>query len=346
MLRTRLVLAAAVLFATGAVLAQTPPAKTPPAGNRFDQALAQRAEGKQSPEDVRIDASWRRGTEILECRVYGTGVGIWRDETQFSLTREQVAGILKELEKARFGAMPKFFGNPEGEGEEDEDRDKESGKKREKETEREKEKVYLRGSLFVRVASDSKRVAQYMEGDQEKPFAALVARILDIAEKAAAGGHGAASLPEGLAAVADGKLAPETLQVMVQRRAGGSAARASSAHWLLRIDGRRVLDRSWTADGSESTKLLVLPEADFKKLVTLFKDSDLAGMPRNLYSADNVRIDLRVLDRRADLSARRYAGKTSQSLGAKQEAFDRVDAALVALHDRVAKEGGVAGPAE
>jgi hypothetical protein len=345
MLRTRPVLAAAVLFAAGSLFAQTPPAKTPP-GNRFDQELAQRAEGKQSPEDVRIDASWRRGTEIVECRVYGTGVGIWRDKTQFPLTREQVVGLLKELQKARFGAMPKFFGNPEGEGEEDEDRNRDSGKKPEKETERQKEKVYLRGSLFVRVASDSKRVAQYMEGDQEGPFAALVARILETAEKAAAGGRGAASLPEGLAAVADGKLAPETLQVMVQRRAGGSAPGASSAHWLLRIDGRRVLDRSWAADGSESTKLLVLPEADYKKLVTLFHDSDLAGMPRNLYSADNVRIDLRVLDRRVDLSARRYAGKTAQSLGAKQEAFDRVDAALVALHDRVAKEGGAAGPAE
>jgi hypothetical protein len=134
---------------------------------------------------------------------------------------------------------------------------------------------------------------------------------------------------------------------MAQRRAGSGAPKTSGARWLLRIDGRRVLDRSWTADGSESTKLLVLSEADFKKLVSLFHDSDLAGMPKNLYSADNVRIDVRVLDRRADLSARRYAGKTAQSLGAKQEAFDRVDAALVALHERVAEEGGTAtGSAE
>jgi hypothetical protein len=345
MLRTGLVLAGAVLAAAGSLLAQAPAAKTP-VPNRFDQALAQRAEGKQSPEDVRIDASWRRGTEIIECRVYGTGIGIWRDKTQFSLTREQVVGLLKELQKARFGDMPKWFGNPEGEGEEDEDRDKESEKKPEKEKEHPKEKVYLRGSLFVRVASDSKRVAQYMEGEQETPFAALVARILDTAEKAAAGGRGAASLPEGLAAVAEGKLAPETLQVMVQRRAGSGDPKKSSGHWLMRIDGRRVVDRSWAADGSESTRLVVLSEADFRQLVKLLHDSDLAGMPRNLYSADNVRIDLRVLDRRADLTARRYAGKTAQTLGAKQEAFDRVDAALVALHDRVAREGGTASSAE
>ena len=344
MLRIRLVLIAAALAAAGSLLAQVPPAKTPPAEDRFDQELGQRAEGKQSPEDVRIDASWRRGTEIVECRMYGTGVGIWRDKTQFSLTREQVLGLLRELQKARFGAMPHFFGSGEGESEEDEDRDKESEKKKD---EKEKEKVYLRGSLFVRVASDSRRVAQYMEGDQDKTFAALVSRILETGEKSAAGGHGAASLSEGLAAVVDGKLAPETLQVMVQRRAGGAAGQATAGHWILRIDGRRVLDRSWAADGSESTKLLQLSEADFGRLATLLRESDLAGLPRNLYSPDNVRIDVRVLDRRADLTARRYAGKTAQSLGAKQQTFDRLDAALVALHDRARKEGGATpGPAE
>jgi len=341
MLRTRLLLAAGALAGAAVLSAQAGPAKSAPGVDRFDQALARRADGRQSPKDVRIDASWRRGTEIVDCRVYGTGVGVWRDKTQFSLAHELVLALLRDLQGARFGAMPRFFGSEEGGDEEEKEHEKE------KQRERQKEKVYLRGSLSVRVDTEWRRVAQYMEGDQDKGFAALVGRVLAASEKAAANGQGAASLSEGLAAVASGKLAPETLQIMVQRRAAAAGGDGQpGARWLMRLDGRRVLDRTWSADGTESVRLLRLSEADFRKLVGLVQASDLAKLPRNLYSRDNVRVDVRVLDRRADLSARRYAGKTAQSLGAPQEAFDRVDAALAALHERAVREGGAAPGAE
>lgn len=312
--------------------AQAGPAKPPVDVDRIDLALAQRVEGKAPADDVRIEASWRRGTEIVSSRLYGTGVGIWRERVQFPITREQFLGLLRDLRQAHFGAMPKVYGSEEGEGEESEE---------EREREREKEKVYLRGFLAVRVGTEVKRVAQYMEGDQDKAFASLVERILAVGEKASAKGVGAASLAEGLAAVADGKLAPETLQILAQRRAGrpGEGGDAAAGSWILRIDGRRVLARPLSSAQPEPPRLLVLSEPDFHTLATLLRESDLAGLPRNLYSPEYVRLNASVLDRHADLTARRYAGKTATSLGAKQETFDRVVAALTALRDRTVKEG-------
>lgn len=313
---------------------QTPPAKVDVSSDRLERELLQRAEGKVPLDDVRIDANWRRGTEIVSSRVYGTGTGIWREKTQFTLSRDQVLALLQEIRKARFGAMPRFFGSEEAEGED------ESGKEREKEKEHSREKVYLRGSLTVRVGADVKRVAQYMEGDQNEAFAALVERVLSASEKAAGKGVGTSSLSDGLAAVALGKLAPETLQVFVQHRAGRPGASDPAEGWTLRIDGRRVFDRSGGPAGTE--RVLVLPDPDFQRLVALLRENDVAALPRNLYSPGYVRLEVRLLDRNADLTARRYAGKTATSLGAKQQAFDRVYAALLALHERAQKEGAAA----
>lgn len=297
--------------------------------DRLDAALEQRIAGKASLNDIRIDATWRRQSEILAARIYGDGVGIWHDKTQFSLTREQVLDLLRALRDARFGAMPEAFGAG-GEGEEGEEEEKQ----------REKEKVFLRGSVSVRLGASVKRVAQYMEGDQSETFEKLVEKILGMSEKAAKTGVSATSLSDGLAKLASGKLAPPALQLLVQSRADRPGETGQGDNWILRIDGRRVLDRTAGADGKTvSQRLLTLDDEDFRALAGQLRDADPQALPRNLFSTRYVHLNVRVLSGRADLTARRYAGKTAETLGAKQAAFDRLYAALEALHARAEKTG-------
>ena len=303
--------------------------------DRLDAALDRRLSGQAGLDDVRIEASWRRASEIVSSRVYGDGVGIWNEKTQFSLTHEQVLGLVRTLRDARFGAMARAYGAEEGGEEGEEERE------REKEKEKQKEKVYLRGFLAVRVGTDTKRVAQYMEGEQEAALTRLIDRVLSLSEKAAKNGVGAASLSDGLEKLADGKLAPETLQMVVQRtdRPGEGDADGS---WVLRIDGRRVLDRSSSDEKKGTVRLLVLSGPEFRTLAKLLRDSNVSGLPNNLYSPEYVRLNVHLLNARTDLTARRYAGKTARTLGEKQAAFDRVYAALLALHRRAEKEGAAA----
>jgi hypothetical protein len=303
--------------------------------DRLGAAIARRIAGTASADDVRIDADWRRKSAIVSCRVYGNGVGIWRDQTQFTLTHAQVLDLLRAIQAARFSAMEKTYGGEE---------EQEEGEK-EREKEKEKEKVYLRGSVSLRIGSDLKRVGQYMDGEQSKALATLAGKILAVSEKAAKTGVGATSLSDGLAKVASGKLAPESLQVYAQNRADRPGEGHEDGNWILRIDGRRVLDRTSTDAKTSVSRLLILSEDDFRKFAEILRDADPQGLPRNLYATQMVNVDIRLLAGRANLSARQYAGKTAETLGEKQAAFDRLFAALRALHERVEKQGGTVSAA-
>lgn len=310
-------------------------AKSAKTDDRVGPAIARRLEGKVSADDVRIDADWRRKSTIVGARVYGNGVGIWRDQTQFTLTHAQVLDLLRALQAAHFGAMDRTYGGEANEAETEEEREKE------KEKEKPKEKMYLRGSVTLRVGSDLKRVGQYMDGEQSRALATLAGKILAVSEKAAKTGVGAASLSDGLAKVAAGKLAPETLQVFVQNRADRPGESQETGNWILRIDGRRVIDHETTGPTTRVQHLLVLSDDEFRAFTEIVRDADPQTLPRNLYAAQLAHVDIRVLQGRANLTARRYVGKTAETLGAKQVAFDRLFAALAELHERAGKQGAI-----
>jgi hypothetical protein len=305
--------------------------------DRLAAAIEKRIEGKVSPDDVRIEADWRRKSAIVTARVYGDGVGIWRDRTQFSLSRAQVLDLLRAIQAAHFGGMEKMYGGDESESESE--HEKQSEKEREKE--KQKEKVYILGSVSVRVGSDLKHVVQNEDGEHSKALATLAGKILGVSEKAAKAGVGATSLSDGLAKVASGKLAPQTLQIFVQNREDRSQETPAGGNWILRVDGRRVLDRTTTGPKASAQRLLVLSDEGFRKLAELVRDAEPQTLPHNLYSAQLVHVDIRLLQGRANLTARRYVGKTAETLGDKQVAFDRLLAGLAELHARVETQGAL-----
>ncbi len=314
------------------------PAARTPASDPIDAALERTIKGTAPLDDVKIETQWRRKTGMIATRIYGDGVGIWRDTTQFQLSREQFLDLLRAFEHARFGAMPKQYGSDEEGEDENEDKD------RDKEKSRTKEKTYFQAIVGLRLGIQQKRVAQSMTGEQSKVFLELAQRIVAVSEKAAKTGIGATSLGDGLSRLAAGKLAPEALQLLVRRRTDRPGPGSEDGTWTLRLDGRRAEDASTADDKSVTRRLLVLSADDFKRLAAVLAENDPSGMPRNLYAPQYLTLDLRVLKESRDISARRYAGTTAQTHGAQQAGFDRIYAALLALHQRAVKEGTVLPP--
>ena len=243
------VLAAALALSclTGGTCSPRRRRKPPPPPIRSTTALEKRVAGKASLDDVEIDASW-----LLESgpnrsvRIWGSGLGIWEKTVQFRLSREQVVSVLKMLLDAKAGMIPQPGAKPPAPVA--------------------KAPIQLRGELTV-VAGDVRfHRQQVTKGEQSEALAALVTRIIEFSEKAAADGIRASNLQDGLAKVADGTLAPQTFSAAVRRQATASTEPGGES-FLLRMEGRRVTDRLMPKGQlPPPARELTLSDADFRKL--------------------------------------------------------------------------------
>jgi hypothetical protein len=310
-----------LLAASAAVLAAAPATDEPdrdadqrPNGpDGLTPALAQRIRGKAPLDDVKIDVFWSRGGRATTVRLFGNGVGIWKREKQIRLSRAQVLDVLKAIERARFGAMPDQFGEEEG-GE----HEKNEGPR-------------LKGQLVVRAGAVRKSTLQLVDGEQSQALARLIERILQLCEGPARKGVGAASMGEALRLLAAGALAPELLEVTAQRRPDPKGPDTTGAGWTLRLAGLRVSE--------EPDRSLVLSEEAFHEFATLLSDASPETLPQSLYAASYTDVTVAILKYSRTIAGRRFLGMTPETHGEKQKAFDRITAALEALHARLEKQG-------
>ena len=78
-----------------------------------------------------------------------------------------------------------------------------------------------------------------------------------------------------------------------------------------------------------------LDPEEFTALVRDLARADLPGLPPNLYQDQYTDVVVKVLNRRAQINARRFAGMTAETHGSKQERFDTVLEQLRALQRRL-----------
>jgi len=279
--------------------------------DRLTPALEQRINGKAGLGDVQVDVFWSRGGRATTARIFGNGVGIWRREAQFQLSKAQVLGILRTIEKARFGSMPDQFG-------EDEEGEKNEGPR-------------LKGQLVVLAGTVRKSTLQLMDGEQSRALARLVEKILEICEGPARKGVRAASMTDALRMLASGRLAPEVLEVAIQRRPDPKGPAGSEPGWTLRVAGLQVSE--------EPGRSLSLSEKAFHDLAALLSEAEPSMLPQSLYAASYTDVTIAILKYSRTIAGRRFLGMTPESNGEKQKAFDRIVAALEALHARVEREG-------
>ena len=68
--------------------------------------------------ELRIEAECRVEGRLPRVEVFGNGVGIWNDERQFALPREEVRALLVALRDAGFASMrPSYGGREDAAGE-------------------------------------------------------------------------------------------------------------------------------------------------------------------------------------------------------------------------------------
>lgn len=325
------------LSALGCATGGSPGAARGPSGPAAAEAQAEPAAAADPAVAAALaralDQGWGELHLTVECQraeggfeaveVFGSGVGIWDGKRQFELHRDQVAALLAALRDAEFGALREVYGG----------RDDPRVPPRD-------EAAALRVTcrIVLRLDGVARQSAQLDRGRQSEELRELAHRLLDLCRAPAATGVTAADLAAGLGKVAAGELAPESLELLVHRRPeqGGPGA-----GWLLRLAGRRATSREIEDGGGFGDPVrLDLAQDELAALARLLVDQGVADLPINLYADHYTDLVVKVLDREARIQARRFAGMTPATHGAKQERFDRIWHELAQLHRRVSAEGG------
>ncbi len=299
---------ASVRAGAGAEPSQDP--AVDPLSRTLDAALARGAW-----EDLRVDAECQDEDFRLQAvKLFGTGVGIWNGERQFAVPRERLLGVLEALRRAGFGSMRESHGGKEDPG----------------------KGMALELICRVRVVLDGveKQSYQLSKGRQSAELRELAEQILAVGEDLGPSGVAASSLEEGLDKVARGELAPETLTLQLQRQP--EDPRSTEGGWILRIEeGKAQLSLSSPETGWTDPRQVRLAREDLAGLARDLLEARLEELPANLYSSWYQDLEIRVLNHKRSLQARRFAGVTPETHGEKQERFDRLVAALEDLEKRL-----------
>lgn len=274
----------------------------------------------QSPEDIQISAACGSDGPYREVRIFGGGVGIWNRSVQFTVPRPLLMTLLKAFQDADFDRMPAVLGGTV------------------------QPVAFRRGPRVICQVSltagpRTKDVVQIEKGTQSKALWALATGILDLAEAHAGSGVTASSFADGLERIIAGQLAPHTLDVTIHHRPDAGGRRGASG-WILRVDGGVATADDYGAPaGSPRRRRLRLSASEVTELARVLEREGAATLPGNVYFADYTDLRMSVLDREHQVQARQFAGMPAEAQARGRVPFERVLAALTALHRRVVEAG-------
>jgi hypothetical protein len=252
--------------------------------------------------------------------VFGSGVAIWNGRRQFAIGPAHVRAVLAALDAERFLDLRDVYGGRSA---------REPGQPRVPD---EHPAAEITCRVGLTLAGHRKEVAQLAVGEQSAALRRLAGTILAICEEPARTGVEAAGLGDGLAKVADGRLAPEVLRVTFQRRP--ERASSGEAGFVLDLKGAVATSRR-TGGAGGGERALALPAGDLASLAAALAMADPASLPANLWAADYTDLTIQVLGHRRVIQARRFAAMTAATHGDRQRAFDEICRRLLVLERRV-----------
>lgn len=280
----------------------------PELARRVDGAL-ERVLTSGERDGVSILAECGDDGALTEVRIFGSGVGIWNRNRQFTLPAERVTALLERFREIGFSRFQELYGTIEQEIPVPEDV---GG-------------AALRVICRVELTLDgvTKQSGQLDEGPRSEELKELADSILELGREPGTSGTTADGLDDGLAKIAAGTLAPEVLRVLLHRKPDARAVAAGETGFLLRIEGARATVQPYTGSYGDAVEIdLTRPE--LAELAAHLAENRPGDLPLNLYANHYTDLVVEVLDRKREIQARTFTGITPSTHGEAQERFDRI----------------------
>ncbi len=299
-------------------------------GRLLERAVASPGEWSS----VRIEADGRLADDVRKLTVYGRGIGIWNGERQFELTAKETKAVLRLLVERKFADLPELLG-----GEEEEARDEAGIRERPLDPpppggKKAEAPRYLLRTLSVTVGDVTRTVIQEAEVPEAAPFEKLLADLVELCRKPAANGIGALDLASGLRMVADGKLAPETLSLLVNAPQLRSLPSQEGQGWILEVRHARLSDATQALGRGvvHRTHRGMQPE-EIRELARKLLDAGASSLPARIHTTGYTHLTIQVLNHKVNVMARTYAGTPDAAAKKAAARFARVRAILHSLHE-------------
>jgi hypothetical protein len=264
-------------------------------------ALERAVESGAPAYHLRVDCPGASGVRSLE--LFPSGVAIWDLETQVVLPVEPRLGLLQQLRESGFVDLRPQYGGRQtagvgaGEG-----------------------AVRVICRIDLEIEGLRRSAVQLAEGEQSAELLRLANALLDRVAPLGGAGVRPGDLAQGVGMLARGELRPPGFELRFFELA---ADRASGS--ILRVTGDELSVQPY-APGREvgAATAIELGGERFGELARALVDSGFWDLPVNLWSDDQIEIEVRVLDHRRTVYARTFSRLSPDALGEAQQRFDRL----------------------
>lgn len=270
---------------------------------RADEVLA----GTRPMSEVRIEVVWAQpGRHGLV--IWGSGAGVWNQKTQFRLKEQELRSVLELLVARGYFEMP--------------DKPKPHA---EKPSERQPQAPQVLRAIEVRIGDLSKLVSQNNRVLTFKPLEGLVGELFALCEGPAAAGIVAKDLDDGLAKIASGEIAVETLEIVVSEPpVPGKAPNQAEDGLIVRLREREVEKTVQPTVGELRTVRWRLSADEIGRIASRVREAGVSSMQGNLYRSRYADVQVVVLNQRKNLQARPFAGMDPAKRAAEQAALEQI----------------------
>jgi hypothetical protein len=246
--------------------------------------------------DAKVSVTWLREGSMSSATVFGNGVVLTKIE-QVSVPAERVRQLLESFRAAGFAEMPERYG------------------------EEASERLDIRGKVTLRVGREEKTVVQLLAGPRSTELERLANETLALAN-----GRGVriSNLDDGLRKIGDGRLAPEALRVVAQRR-------GSPSGWLLRVEGREAVAQPFGTAGFGEARRRTLEVGEVRALARALVKQFPMALPQVVGAHEDSELAIEVLDQTKDVQ-----GRTAVASEAMRADHAAAYEALLAPVERVA----------
>ncbi len=279
------------------------------------KSLREAHEDRSGWESLQLSAECREidNPRLRSFVAYGNGVGIWEERRQFVLSEDQIAALLGFLRDAGFLDLQDLYGGSGAtDGVETDGPPSVDGG------------VRIICRVDLELGGHHKESAQRLKGEQSAELRALAERLLDVCEPLGESGVGIESLENGLDKIAAGELAPETLHIMLHRKPE-PGVRSEGSGFRLNINGTTASVRRFTAgEGYGGETVVTLGGPEVEDLANRLSEIGVEHLPVNLYAEDYTDLRIEILNQRAAIQARSFAGMTPTTHGDLQGQFDQI----------------------